>query len=197
MTEEVFIQAILEAPDDPTHRLVYADWLEERNDDARAGFLRAQAALFALPADDAGREEAAEGLRERRAGLDPTWLARLDHAPVENCDARLTFDFECPKRWETLTPTGDPLVRHCDACGKGVHYCGSIREARDHAWQGHCVAVDSLLTRSPGDLELPMVTMGVLRLEPPSEEEARRIADELRQRLIDLPPSPRPRRRRR
>src|SRR5262249_7259995 len=46
---------------------------------------------------------------------------------------------------------------------KNVYHCDSIREARDHAWQGHCVAVDTRQERSPSDLEpAPVMTMGVL-----------------------------------
>jgi uncharacterized protein (TIGR02996 family) len=39
---DAFRQAILEQPDDYTHRLVYADWLQERGEEARAAFIRAQ-----------------------------------------------------------------------------------------------------------------------------------------------------------
>ena len=43
--ENAFLQAVLNEPDDMTHRLVYADWLEDRGDAAardRAAFIRAQ-----------------------------------------------------------------------------------------------------------------------------------------------------------
>jgi len=45
---DAFLQAILQAPDDDTPRLVYADWLEEQGEDAgmaRAEFIRIQCAL--------------------------------------------------------------------------------------------------------------------------------------------------------
>src|SRR6516162_529357 len=45
---DVFLEAILENPDDDTPRLVYADWLDERGDSAsaaRAEFIRVQCAL--------------------------------------------------------------------------------------------------------------------------------------------------------
>jgi uncharacterized protein (TIGR02996 family) len=45
---DVFLEAILENPDDDTPRLIYADWLEERGDlasAARAEFIRVQCAL--------------------------------------------------------------------------------------------------------------------------------------------------------
>jgi uncharacterized protein (TIGR02996 family) len=40
--EQAFLAAIDEAPDEDTSRLVYADWLEENGQPARAEFLRLQ-----------------------------------------------------------------------------------------------------------------------------------------------------------
>jgi uncharacterized protein (TIGR02996 family) len=37
---EGFLQAILAEPDDETHRLVCADWLEEQGDEDRAEFIK-------------------------------------------------------------------------------------------------------------------------------------------------------------
>src|SRR4051812_5383520 len=37
---DALLAAIAEAPDDDAPRLVYADWLEEHGDDARAEFIR-------------------------------------------------------------------------------------------------------------------------------------------------------------
>lgn len=39
MTEDIFLRAIRQAPDDPAPRLIYADWLEEQGD-ARSALLR-------------------------------------------------------------------------------------------------------------------------------------------------------------
>jgi len=44
-----FLRAILEAPDDDGPRLVYADWLEERGEEARAEFIRVQVELARTP----------------------------------------------------------------------------------------------------------------------------------------------------
>ena len=52
-----FLQAILEEPDDDTHRLVYADWLEEQDDTGRAEFIRMQCARSRLPQEDPRRLE--------------------------------------------------------------------------------------------------------------------------------------------
>ena len=49
------LQAILVDPDDDAPRLVYADWLEENGDQARAAFIRAQIELARLPHDDPNR----------------------------------------------------------------------------------------------------------------------------------------------
>jgi uncharacterized protein (TIGR02996 family) len=40
MTEDAFLAAIRERPDDAATRLVFADWLEERGETARAAELR-------------------------------------------------------------------------------------------------------------------------------------------------------------
>jgi uncharacterized protein (TIGR02996 family) len=55
--EAGFLQAILEEPDDDTHRLVYADWLEEQGDTGRAEFIRMQCARSRLPQEDPRRVE--------------------------------------------------------------------------------------------------------------------------------------------
>src|SRR5262245_52142937 len=53
---QAFLQAILENPDDDTPRLVYADWLEER-DDPRGEFIRVQCRLAELDEDDPQRRD--------------------------------------------------------------------------------------------------------------------------------------------
>jgi uncharacterized protein (TIGR02996 family) len=74
--EDAFLRAVLAEPDDDAPRLIYADWLEERND-PRGEFIRIQCELARIPADDPrrkplrAREQELEG-RHRRA-----WLGRL------------------------------------------------------------------------------------------------------------------------
>src|SRR5262245_8775522 len=43
--QAAFIDAIRDAPDEDAHRLVYADWLQERGEADQAAFLRAHVAL--------------------------------------------------------------------------------------------------------------------------------------------------------
>lgn len=63
--EEAFLQAILEAPEDDTPRLVFADWLEDHGSPQRAEFIRVQCRLAELDEDDLQRR----GLRRREYEL--------------------------------------------------------------------------------------------------------------------------------
>jgi uncharacterized protein (TIGR02996 family) len=73
---EAFIRAIVDAPGDDLPRLVYADWLDDR-DDPRGAYLRAE------------REASATGaisrLQQLAAGLDPVWVARVSRPPAGVC----------------------------------------------------------------------------------------------------------------
>lgn len=144
-----FLRAIADNPGDDACRLVFADWLEERGD-WRAEFVRLDCVLRALPADRSRPAALESRWQELRTRLSPSWLAVLGRSALENCESR--FLFRCPERWDNLDPTGVAAVRFCQACRERVYYCHSIEEAQDHARQGHCVAVDEGLERSPGDL---------------------------------------------
>jgi uncharacterized protein (TIGR02996 family) len=78
MTHDAFLQAILDAPDDETPRLVYADWLEDNGDEARGRLIRAQCAAARLDENDPRRKELereAADLELRREPLRPRRLA--------------------------------------------------------------------------------------------------------------------------
>jgi uncharacterized protein (TIGR02996 family) len=64
MTEAPFLQAVIDQPDEDGPRLVYADWLDEQGESARAEFIRVQCELFQLPTDNPRRKELAA--REKR-----------------------------------------------------------------------------------------------------------------------------------
>jgi uncharacterized protein (TIGR02996 family) len=63
--EEAFLRAIAESSEDNTHRLVYADWLEEHDQPERAELIRVQIALADPPEDHA----AYRALRAQEAAL--------------------------------------------------------------------------------------------------------------------------------
>src|SRR5579871_2100557 len=46
--DEAFLQSIIENPDDDAPRLIYADWLEEHGEAARAEFIRIQVEIARL-----------------------------------------------------------------------------------------------------------------------------------------------------
>jgi len=75
--DEAFIRAIVDTPGDDVARLVYADWLDDR-DDPRGAYLRAEAEWA-----NTGKKEKA--LRAAAARLDPVWVARVSRPPVGLC----------------------------------------------------------------------------------------------------------------
>jgi uncharacterized protein (TIGR02996 family) len=157
-TDEDFLRKLLDNPTDDTARLVYADWLDEQGDEVsklKARFIRFELEAAGLPDESLRQVAVSSRLRKQAADLDPAWLAVVSHPALEEC--RLQFEFECPMKWEKLTATADRKVRFCESCRRNVHYCDTIEEAREHAWQDECVAVSLALVRRPGDVSRPLV----------------------------------------
>jgi uncharacterized protein (TIGR02996 family) len=74
---EPFLRAIIEAPDDDTPRLIYADWLDEHGDEARAEFIRVQCSLEGMPADDRRRPKLQRREKELLAQYGWAWAEEL------------------------------------------------------------------------------------------------------------------------
>ncbi len=74
MIEEGFITAIRENPAAEVHRLVYADWLEERGDPC-AEFLRVECEILKLPPSNERLPALRKRLHELYRTLDPVWMA--------------------------------------------------------------------------------------------------------------------------
>src|SRR5438270_7169384 len=74
---EAFFRAIEAAPDDDTHRLVYADWLAEHGDEARAEFIRVQCQLARLDEEDSRRDELSQREQDLLDAHRDRWLAEL------------------------------------------------------------------------------------------------------------------------
>jgi uncharacterized protein (TIGR02996 family) len=166
MDEDAFLIALRNNPNDETTRLVYADWLDERND-PRGAFIRLEQEYLALPIKDRRRAGLLSRLRRQAWALNPTWLCIVSRPAIEKCRLNLKFAFECPKQWDQLQPTENSNARFCDVCNKLVHYCRTIREAREHANRGECIAVAPGLPRTPGDVRGPMPLVGILPPRPP------------------------------
>jgi uncharacterized protein (TIGR02996 family) len=203
LSDDNFLAQLLAEPSANDTRLVYADWLEERGDPvsaAKAEFLRVTVELAAGRGPKGWQKARRKRLQQLAAGLDADWLAVVSRLAVENCQRKrdeavpgmrhdIRFDFLCDRRWEGLRPTDDPAVRVCDGCRQNVHYCDTITEARRHAWEQHCIAVDLGVIRRDGDLEPVRMSVGfagpallpreleLMRPDPVSAERERRKRD--------------------
>lgn len=158
--EAAFLNGILFDPRDEAPRLVYADWLDEQDEPTaatKAAFIRTDARLALLPDRHPRRGQVTAELKTLARALDPGWLSVISRLPIEKCTL---IEARCPKRWEALEPTDEIGVRFCSECEQTVHYCPTIRVARDHARAGHCIAVDVAIPRKDGDLEQPYVVLG-------------------------------------
>ena len=88
--------AIRAHPDDDTPRLVYADWVQENGDDARAEFIRLQCEMIRLADDQKARRKVLPGLRHRERVLetanrerwaDPVYRALVGRGPGPKLEA--------------------------------------------------------------------------------------------------------------
>src|SRR5437764_8755275 len=72
--DRAFLASILDAPDDDSPRLIYADWLDEQGDADRAEFIRVQCTLYAAPAGDPRRPAWRSRQAALLAGHQAEWL---------------------------------------------------------------------------------------------------------------------------
>jgi uncharacterized protein (TIGR02996 family) len=191
--EDLFLRKLLEDPADDTTRLVYADWLDERSDDvsaAKSRFLRLTVQLLQPIRYTGERKRWRRELQALAATLDTGWLAAVSRLKVENCGGkrdedrrhgriRLLFEFVCEMRWDELAPTEDRAVRFCEGCEQEVYYCDTITDAREHAQQGHCVAVDLGIIRREYDLNPPLAIVGRPSIKTLERERERLQVDEV------------------
>jgi uncharacterized protein (TIGR02996 family) len=105
---EAFRQVILEAPEDDVPRLVYADWLEENDQPARADFIRAGCQLARLAENDRRRaplEDREQALLDEHG---TTWRAELPVSlPVKGVTFRRGFV-------ERVDLTAEQFLAHAD-----------------------------------------------------------------------------------
>jgi len=191
MGEDSFLQAIHDSPKPLDSLCVYADWLDDQGGPvsaAKAEFLRLTVEGATTKGTRGQRKKRQKRLQQLAASLDTDWLAVVSRLVIENCprkradeqeraSRRSLFTFVCDKKWEDLRPTDDRAVRFCDGCQQSVHYCDTIVQARDHAWQGHCIAVDLGIIRRERDLEPEWLMAGLLGRPSPEylQEEMKRM----------------------
>ena len=107
---------------DDDSRTIYADWLEERGELARAEFLRVQQAIIDAPIDTPAQKaafvSATQRLRELAASIDVDWRMRVARPVVEGC--RVAFEIPCKMDWGHRSP-GCPPLQHVPQDGALVH----------------------------------------------------------------------------
>jgi uncharacterized protein (TIGR02996 family) len=74
---DALLEAIRDEPDDEGLRLVYADWLEENGDDAKAELIRVQCTLARLPSHGSERERLKTRERELLHKYEKVWLGAM------------------------------------------------------------------------------------------------------------------------
>jgi uncharacterized protein (TIGR02996 family) len=75
--DAAFLRAIIDNPDDDLPRLVYADWLDEHGEPARAEFIRVQCELARLTWHDPPAERLRQRQRELLAEHETRWTGPL------------------------------------------------------------------------------------------------------------------------
>src|SRR4051812_2376374 len=75
--DEAFLSSIVAEPNEDAHPLVYADWLEEREDPEQAEFIRGQIALSRTPIGTPGRLGLAFRVRQLLDEYQEEWLGPL------------------------------------------------------------------------------------------------------------------------
>jgi uncharacterized protein (TIGR02996 family) len=113
--EAAFLAAIRATPNDPTDRLVFADWLDERND-ARGELIRIEEEMRELPVYSDRYWQLKPRRNELRARAAPDWLEAMRygtdcpptfrHGVPDGWKERWRLIREFLERWEEL-PLGD------------------------------------------------------------------------------------------
>ena len=88
--DEAFVRVVVDHPGDDTPRLVYADWLDDR-DDPRGEYLRAERAWANLRRGGLRPADSPE-VRRAAVGLDETWVSRVSRPPHGVCLDHVPFD---------------------------------------------------------------------------------------------------------
>jgi uncharacterized protein (TIGR02996 family) len=83
MNEESFLRGLLDNSEDDELRLVYSDWLDER-DDVRGEFLRLAVALRKAKAEDPALPRLRKRIQELRSAVPAEWLVQAFRAYAED-----------------------------------------------------------------------------------------------------------------
>lgn len=137
--EELLVRA---RTGDDAARLVYADLLESEGLTSEAQWLRLEVCLRG----ERGAAQLATLTAMRALEVSLAFVTSVSRAELETCAVQ--FGFRCPRTWDALKLTADPLTRFCDACRERVHFATDLETAERLAAEGHCVAVADHVART-------------------------------------------------
>jgi uncharacterized protein (TIGR02996 family) len=126
--EAAFLSAIANAPDDDTVRLVYADWLQDRND-PRADYLRLEVKRHRMTPRQRRTEDPFYQLERLRPHATPDWLSRIDRT------MRLSMFWpqDVCRHAEQNKRVGQPLARVHSRGNHSTHFPNAM-EAGDYLY---------------------------------------------------------------
>ena len=136
--EQPFLDEIRANPDDDAARLVYADWLEERGEDA-AAFLRWDVEWFRSESFGSAREESLRRLTRLLSHISESRLRQLYLSRAVRCTDEWTG---CPGRWSQLLPPKNNFARLCGECDQVIFKVGSVADLYRQSLIGHSVCCD-------------------------------------------------------
>ncbi len=120
-----FLEAIRESPDDDVARLIYADWLDDHGDAARAEFIRVQCELARGPSNEERRDTLESREHELLAANRRDWLGPLDRElNFDQCTFRRGFPEDVTVRPKVLVAMADEFDARVPA-GR-VTLCGGF-----------------------------------------------------------------------
>src|SRR5262245_5914398 len=90
-TRADLLAGIIEAPDDDTPRLIFADWLDGHGEPDRAEFIRTQLARARLEPEDPAAFDLEERERDLLAGHDRRWRREWPVLEKQDLDYRRGF----------------------------------------------------------------------------------------------------------
>ncbi len=121
-SEQAFLEAIIDEPDDDDVRLIFADWLEEQSDpvqNARGEFIRVQIELAHMAEDDPRRPEL---VKREDALLDrhrEDWLGTIVAQFLgSHCD----FVRGLPEHFTAMLPSSSKWPTNCFKLPPSVTY---------------------------------------------------------------------------
>lgn len=125
--EQAFLHAILDAPDDDGPRLMYADWLTER-DDPRGEFIRVQCELAKMEPDDDHRPDLQDREHDLLTEQGDTWARTVTGLVEEHCFRRGFIEDVCLDAMAFLEH-GETLFRRTPVRRLGLRRLTNVRDA--------------------------------------------------------------------